>query len=402
MRIQIRILVPVLLLQGCIGTDFVDDVIVAEKLAISTKNLSLKVGENVQAKVIHTDKYGQMNDETNSVDWITDPSDVASVTKTGLVTAKAQGQTYLFATFRDLKDSIQIEVTGDKLTILPRNIALKVGENMQAMATYTDENNKMSDKTSTANWSTHPSAVAAVTETGLVTAEAKGQTYLFATFRDLKDSIQVNVVNDLTSVAKVEISTSETTTMLSINDKVTLSIQNLNIEGTSIDVPMEEIDWTSRDTRVVTVTQRGGIVTATGEGTTSVFATVREVISNDIEFTVETVVVAVESRTGTFTPTGGYTAEGTATLAITTGDLILTFSNDFKRSSGIGTYVFLANNKDSGTAVQAGINLGEITTNGAKTFNVSDKFPGTTLNQYNYVVILCKPANLLFGYAELK
>jgi hypothetical protein len=68
----------------------------------------------------------------------------------------------------------------------------------------------------------------------------------------------------------------------------------------------------------------------------------------------------------------------------------------------LGTFIYLANNNSSGTAIRnEGIELGEIKTNGSHTFNVTQNFPNATLSQFEYVIVLCKPASIPFGFAQL-
>jgi hypothetical protein len=50
----------------------------------------------------------------------------------------------------------------------------------------------------------------------------------------------------------------------------------------------------------------------------------------------------------------------------------------------------------------SGLEVAQISTNGAKTFDITAIRPATGLFDYQYVIILCKPASLTFGYAELK
>lgn len=105
---------------------------------------------------------------------------------------------------------------------------------------------------------------------------------------------------------------------------------------------------------------------------------------------------------GTFVSANGYKASGMAVLEDDNGDIILSFSDDFMASFALGTFIYLANNNSSGTSIRSnGIELDEIKKNGSHTFNVTQKFPGTTISQYKYVIVLCKPASIVFGYAEM-
>ena len=81
--------------------------------------------------------------------------------------------------------------------------------------------------------------------------------------------------------------------------------------------------------------------------------------------------------------------------------MFLYLSEDFETSFALGTFIYLANSTD-GTAVRAqGVEIAEIKDNGAKEFNVSQIDPSIQLDDFRYVIILCKPASITFGYADL-
>ncbi|MEQ8424451.1 MAG: DM13 domain-containing protein [Cyclobacteriaceae bacterium] len=287
-------------------------------------------------------------------------------------------------------DVVDDPTVGESVEISPDRLALLVGTSKMADATYYNEFGLAS--LAMINWSTSASSIATVNDNGLVSGVAKGQAVLFASHSEFKDSIRVSVVTDENATAFVDISSE--TTSLSNGETVSLSIIVKNIN--EVVISTGTIQWQSSDEAVAMVSP-DGTVTAVGSGTARIVAIVDGVYSNEIEIMVDA------AFSGTFKPLGGYQASGTASLKIVDGDLILTFSDDFKTSFALGTYIYLANNNSSGTSVQSGgIELGQITTNGAHTFNVTEQFPGTTISQYKYVIILCKPANVLFGFAELK
>jgi hypothetical protein len=84
------------------------------------------------------------------------------------------------------------------------------------------------------------------------------------------------------------------------------------------------------------------------------------------------------------------------------GKLTLTLSDNFETSFALGTFVYLANST-AGSAVRSqGLELGEVKTNGAKSFDITAINGNVKIDTYRYAIILCKPASLTFGYADLK
>ena len=67
-----------------------------------------------------------------------------------------------------------------------------------------------------------------------------------------------------------------------------------------------------------------------------------------------------------------------------------------------GTFVYLANSTNGATVRSAGVELGQIFKDGTHSFDISQLNNAIGLNDYKYVIILCKPASVTFGFAELK
>jgi hypothetical protein len=83
------------------------------------------------------------------------------------------------------------------------------------------------------------------------------------------------------------------------------------------------------------------------------------------------------------------------------GQLILDLGANFRTSFALGTYIYLANSTNAGNVRSAGLEVAQIRENGAQTFNISALNRNVGLFDYRYVVILCKPATVTFGYADL-
>ena len=202
----------------------------------------------------------------------------------------------------------------------------------------------------------------------------------------------MTVVGDINSVAKVTISSEKAVLKVGETLDLAITVSNINDQPLSGKTPM----WKSSNSLVVSVTS-AGVATALANGLSTLTAEVDGVVSNSLIITVGS------SRSGIFVKSGGYEASGTATLSEDSGNLILEFGSDFKTSFALGTFIYLSNNNSSGSAVKSnGLELQQITQSGAHTFNVSLKSPGVKLTDYKYVIILCKPATVIFGSAELK
>lgn len=288
-------------------------------------------------------------------------------------------------------DVLDDPLVPEKLTLAPESLALMVGQQAKPTASYLNEYGVPADVP--ISWSVTFAAVASVTADGTVTALAPGQTVLTARANNARDSIRITVVGDLTSVAQIEIAAPRTA--LNPGESVSLTAAVKNINGQSLSG--KTVTWLSSNQNVITVSA-SGVATAVAAGMATVTATADGVQSNALVFT-----SGSAARTGTFVRSGGYEASGTATLTFENSVLTLTLSSDFKTSFALGTYIYLANNNTSASAIRTnGFEVMQITKNGAHTFNITNINSNVKLEDYKYVIVLCKPAPAVFGYAEMK
>ncbi len=223
-----------------------------------------------------------------------------------------------------------------------------------------------------------------------VNALAAGTCFLSSTIEGKSVTINLTVVaNANNDVASVTIS-APATTSLSINGTSQLTAVAKNMIGTELSG--KTFEWFSENSNILTVSSNG-LVTAIANGEAEVHSKVDGIKSNSITFSVG----SINQLTGTFQNAGGYMAKGTVTAKEQNGKLIVELGSDFSASVALGTFIYLANSTSGGTVKSAGLELGQWSS-GPKTFEVS----GVTLNQYKYVVVLCKPAGVTFGFAELK
>lgn len=242
-------------------------------------------------------------------------------------------------------------------------------------------------------WSSTQPQNVSVDANGKITALKAGSSIVFPQYQKITgDGVNITVVANDNAVAKVTITVNKSN--LALNETIVLSIAAQNINNQP--VTGTKTEWFSENESILKV-DAVGKVTAIANGVAGIHAKIDGVKSNSIDF-----FIGSNNLSGTFTSAGGYKAVGTATLKNQNGQIILELGSDFETSFALGTFVYLANSTNGSTVRINGLELGEIKNNGAKTFNVSQIKANVSLNDYKYVIILCKPANVTFGYAELK
>lgn len=286
-------------------------------------------------------------------------------------------------------DYLEDPVIGERIEVSTLQAALMPAQTLQLTAVYFDkygiESNVM------LLWASNAPQIAGVDENGMVTAMAAGQAVITASFQTtFSEPINITVVSDEDAVASVVISSP--VTMLEIGEKVGLTAVVKNINGLLL--TGRSVEWFSENGSIVTVDGTGEL-TAVSNGIAGVHAKSEGVKSNSIDFAIGS------DRSGTFVPAGGYNAEGMATLKVDGGKLLLSLSDNFKASFALGTYVYLSNSTSGSETFSKGVEVAQIFTNGAKTFDLSLINPNIGLFDYRYIVILCKPARVTFGFADL-
>ncbi len=286
-------------------------------------------------------------------------------------------------------DYLEDPVIGERIEVSTLQAALMPTQTFQLTAVYFDKYGIESDVM--LQWTSNAPQIASVDENGMVTAMATGQAVITASYQTaLSEPINITVVSDENAVASVVISSP--VTMLETGEKVSLTAVVKNING--LPLTGRNIEWFSENGSIVTVDATGEL-TAVSNGIAGVYAKSEGVKSNSIDFAIGS------DRAGTFVPAGGYNAEGMATLKLDGGKLLLSLSDNFKASFALGTYVYLSNSTSGSETFSKGVEVAQIFNNGAKTFDISSINPNIGLFDYRYIVILCKPARVTFGFADL-
>lgn len=207
-----------------------------------------------------------------SITWVSSDEGVATVSSTGIVTAKAAGTaTITVTTSNDMTATCAVTVTAkpEPITIID---ATSVSLDQTSATLYVDDTVSLAaivtpaDATDKAvTWSTSDDKVATVNESGIVTAVGAGNATITVTTVNGKTATFAVTVNTR-PVEVASVSLDKTALDLYVNDSASLTAIVSPADATE-----KEVSWTTSNSSVVTVSDSGE-VTAKGIGTATVIA----------------------------------------------------------------------------------------------------------------------------------
>lgn len=241
-------------------------------------------------------------------------------------------------------------------------------------------------------WSSSNESVATIDEQGEVTALSGGTTQITASAQGVvSEPVTISVVADLTTIALVQIVAENNATVIALGETLQLSGSTLNASGGVIDG--SPITWTSNNESVASVDD-SGLVTGISDGAVRISGSA-DGVSGFIDLFVGD--ASSLSRMGSFEGLNGYRASGEVTLMVNdNGGLTMVLADNFSAQNGPGLYFYLSNQPNR---ISGGVELGEVrSVSGADSYSVPD---GVELDDFNHVVLYCKPFGVGFGTAEL-
>ena len=291
----------------------------------------------------------------------------------------------------DRLSAITLSAAGEEMTI-SGSIARLLGESVSLEAWGMSDLGGMF-QLADVSWSSSNPGVASVDAMGNVTATGSGTTLITATAQGIEsDPVTISVAADLSTVALIQIQSANNNTVINPGETVQLEGSTLNAGGGQI--TGFDITWSSSDEAIATV-DANGLVSGIADGSVRITASA-EGVSGFIDLFIGD--QSSLSRVGNFEGLNGYSASGDATLMVNeSGNLVMVLSDDFRAQNGPGLYFYLSN---SSNRISGGIEIGEVRSiSGADTYSV----PGNVaLEDFNHVVLYCKPFGVGFGTAELE
>ena len=234
-------------------------------ITLNKTTATLNNGETVQLTATVTPG----NATNPAVTWTSSNISVATVSGSGLVTAKGRGTATITATTTDGTNlSATCEITVNQLatsiSLSQTTASIVVDKTLQLTATVSpsNANNK------TVAWTSSNTAIATVDNTGLVTAKSVGSATITATTTDgtnLSATCQVTVTPQLATGISLNQSSAE----ISVGESITL-VATVSPSNTT----NPAVKWTTENAAVATVER--GVVRGVGEGECYITATTQD------------------------------------------------------------------------------------------------------------------------------
>lgn len=246
-------------------------------ISVSPKYILLKKGENYLNQTVKVDG----DTTTSCLEWCSAAPSIAGVhPDSGRILANGVGKTkvYVNSIFDTTKkDYIEVEVTDGEICVQSielstTSVTIEKGDTFELSATVSPYNatNK------SINWSSSNTNVATVSN-GVVTAKAKGWTFIYA---------RANDCSEVEAMCFVEVTEDVLVTSVTVswsNDEVALN-KNLTVGKVAYafktvcpcDATNKAVTWSSDDESVAIVNPDSGLVTAKAVGEATISATAQD------------------------------------------------------------------------------------------------------------------------------
>ncbi len=225
------------------------------------------LGQTVQLNATVRDQNGGVMSGA-SVTWTSGDAAVATVDAAGLVTAMATGTATITASSGSASGTASVTVTQApaQVSVTPESATLaSVGDTVRFTAKVQDANGN-AIANATVNWASADEGVATVDEMGLVTAVGPGTAMIEAMSGTAGGSATVAVMQEAATLTV----TPDSLRLTALAEQRHLAVEATDANGNAIVEPV--VSWASDDEGVATV-DAAGVVTAVGNGETTVTAT---------------------------------------------------------------------------------------------------------------------------------
>jgi uncharacterized protein YjdB len=238
-------------------------------VTVAPASATVSVGSTQQLTATTRDAGGNVL-TGRAVTWSSSNTSVATVSASGLVTAQAGGTATITATSEGKSGTASITVNGSSAVatvgVAPATATVAVGGTRQYTATLRDaQGNVLTGRTVT--WSSSNTAVATVSASGLVTAQAGGTATITATSEGKSGSASITV-NGSSAVATVTVEPASVSIPLGSNRQLTATPRDA--QGNALSG--RTVTWTSSNELVATVSG-DGVVTGRLVGSATITAT---------------------------------------------------------------------------------------------------------------------------------
>jgi uncharacterized protein YjdB len=223
-------------------------------VSVSPNNATLRVGENTTFSAVVRDAGGAVL-TNRPVAWTSSAPAVATVSTTGRVVAVSAGSTIISAESEGRSGLAAVNVSAvpvASIRISPASTTLITGQSAQLQAETLDANNNVLPGRQVM-WFTNNASVATVSPNGTVAAMSAGSATITATSEGKTATASVSV----TLPRQPTVAVSPATATIGVLETIQLSAELRNATG-QVD-PDATFTWSSADTRIATVTNKGKV-----------------------------------------------------------------------------------------------------------------------------------------------
>ena len=230
-----------------------------ESVSLDKTSIELAAGNTTMLKA--TVLPDNATDKT--VIWSSGNPSVATVSSSGIVTAKAAGSTTITVTTNDggKKATCSVRVTSSTVSVTgvslnKTSLSLTEGETQTLVATVSPSN--ATDKSVT--WTSSNNTVATVSSSGVVTAKKAGTATITVTTNDGGKTATCSVTVVAATIPVTGVSLSQTSLMMRVGETQTLTATVSPSDATD-----KSVHWSSSNSSVATVSS-SGMITAISVG----------------------------------------------------------------------------------------------------------------------------------------
>lgn len=299
---------------------------------------TLRAGATLTLGVRVRDSDGNAIDNV-PVYWSSSDQRIAIVSSTGVVTATKAGEVTIAASALGKSATQKFTITDREVAsvqIVPTSVSVRIGTTVTLMAQTTDaEGATLVGRA--LEWSSSNTAIAAVTNAGVITGVQAGAVTITATSEGRSGTAAVTVT--LNPVATVTVSPSPDTLGVGTDATLTATLH----DAAGLLLANRNVAWNSTNVQVATVSSTG-VVTALSPGNTVISA-----VSEGKAGSANVVVLARLASTVTLTPSSSSIIVGN-TLQLTS-QVTDPYGNILNNKS----ITFVSDNRDVATVTAAGL-----------------------------------------------
>jgi hypothetical protein len=244
-------------------------------IAVTPAIPTIPLGTTQQFTATGTYTDGSTQNITDTVEWSSDTSTVATISNTagsqGVAGSMGEGTATITASVGAVTGSTTLNVTAAtlvSLAVTPATPSLALGTTQQFTATGTFSDGSTQNLTSTATWSSDTPAAATINNAGLASSVGAGT----ATITAVSGGISGSTLLTVTPAALVSITIDPPTATIPLGVTQQFTATGTFTDGTTQDVTQSG-HWNSTVATVATISNSAGTVglaTATGTGTTTI------------------------------------------------------------------------------------------------------------------------------------